>query len=37
LLAQDLILAEENFDPSSIDKIEQTIERSQAVLDQELN
>lgn len=37
LLAQDLTLAEENFDPSSIEKIEQTIERSQAVLEQEMN
>jgi len=37
LLAQDLTRAEENFDPSSIEKIEQTIERSQAVLDRELD
>jgi hypothetical protein len=37
LLAQDLTKAEENFNPKSIEKIEQTIEQSQAVLDQELN
>jgi hypothetical protein len=37
LLAQDLTKAEENFNPESIEKIEQTIERSQAVLDQEMN
>jgi hypothetical protein len=36
-LAKDLIKAEENFPPESIEKIEQTIERSQAVLDQGLN
>lgn len=37
LLAQDLTKAEENFNPKSIEKIEQTIEQSQAVLEQEMN
>ncbi|MEY2833392.1 MAG: hypothetical protein RLZZ574_2651 [Cyanobacteriota bacterium] len=37
LLAQDLTKAEENFNPKSIEQIEQTIERSQAVLDQQLD
>lgn len=37
LLAQDLTKAEENFNPEKIEQIEQTIERSQAVLDRELD
>lgn len=37
LLAEDLTKAEENFNPEKIEQIEQTIERSQAVLDQELD
>jgi hypothetical protein len=36
LLVEDLKAAEANISPESVEKIEQTIERSQAVLDSEL-
>jgi hypothetical protein len=37
LLVEDLAEAEANISPESVEKIEKTIERSQAVLDQEMN